>query len=323
MLTSSFGQHLERITSTLDNEQKTAFNEKIRRYVKHFDSISINIYDKLIRSEQERLITWFMKRWLSIDTVSKIEKLEYQSKVKEITSQKAKKITIKNKEYHTLDLERANLNGRLTTYTWNYCIHDYYYRQYHHEKVKIRENSMIIDAGAFVGDTALLFSQTYKNPTIHSFELLDENIELLKINIEDNNVENVKIYKIALSDKNNDTVYIKAQTIQGATSIFGAESDEAIKTITIDQHIKNENLSRIDLIKMDIEGAERYALAGAKKTINKYKPTLAICIYHLWDDIIKIPEMINEINPSYNFSFNWVELNNGWEAVLFAFEGKK
>lgn len=322
MKTSSFRQHLERKKSTLSNEQKVVFNEKMSRYIEHFESISINIYDKLNCSEQERLITWFIKRWLSIDIISNNEKVEYQSNIKKITSQKVEKITIKNKEYHILDLANANLSGRLTTYTWNYCIHDYYYRQYHHEKVRIRENSIIIDAGAFVGDTALLFSQTYKNPTIHSFELLDENIDLLKLNINLNNIKNVTIYKKALSDKTDETVYIKAPMVQGATSIFGENSDEAINTITIDQHMKNENLSSVDLIKMDIEGAERYALTGAVSTIKKYKPTLAICIYHLWDDIIKIPEMINEMNPNYRFAFNWVELNNGWEAVLFAFESK-
>lgn len=101
--------------------------------------------------------------------------------------------------------------------------------------------------------------------------------------------------------------------------MFGENTGEAIKTITIDKHIKANNIAKVDFIKMDIEGAERHALAGATNTVKKHKPTLAVCIYHLWDDIIKIPELISSMNPGYKFAFNWVELNNGWEAVLFAY----
>ncbi|TDQ36701.1 FkbM family methyltransferase [Thiopseudomonas denitrificans] len=320
MQNNSFLQHLEAKKEKLDEKDKHLYEEKIEKYNKHLDSITKNLYKKLSPTEQERLVIWFMKRWLSIDIISISEKAEYQAKLKEVASQKTEQFILNGKQYHTLDLKKANLTGKLTTYKWNFCVHDFNYRQYEHNKVKHLENSFIIDAGAFVGDTAVLFSQTYINPTIHSFELLDENIELLEKNIKDNNIQNTSIYKTALSDKDGDIVHIKATAIQGATSMFGENTGEAIETITIDKHIKDNNIAKVDFIKMDIEGAERYALAGATNTIKKHKPTLAICIYHLWDDIIKLPELISCLNPSYKLAFNWVELNNGWEAVLFAFE---
>lgn len=70
--------------------------------------------------------------------------------------------------------------------------------------------------------------------------------------------------------------------------------------------------------KIDIEGAEKQALIGSTMVIRKYKPKLAICLYHKPDDIFEIPETILNIDSSYKFDFKWVELNGGHEAVLFA-----
>ena len=50
---------------------------------------------------------------------------------------------------------------------------------------------------------------------------------------------------------------------------------------------------------MDIEGAEQDAIEGAKSTIAKYTPILAICIYHKAEDWYKVPEKVLEINSNY------------------------
>jgi hypothetical protein len=69
---------------------------------------------------------------------------------------------------------------------------------------------------------------------------------------------------------------------------------------------------------MDIEGAEVMALRGARQTIQHFKPKLAICLYHKWDDVITIPAMIHSMGVEYTFAFKWVQLTDGWEAVLLA-----
>ena len=56
----------------------------------------------------------------------------------------------------------------------------------------------------------------------------------------------------------------------------------------------------MDFIKLDIEGAEQDAIDGAKNTIRKYKPILAICIYHKAEDWYKIPEKVLEIEKDYD-----------------------
>jgi hypothetical protein len=52
-------------------------------------------------------------------------------------------------------------------------------------------------------------------------------------------------------------------------------------------------------IKMDIEGFELKALEGSVKTIKKFNPELAICVYHLANDIFEIPQYIKSINSGY------------------------
>jgi hypothetical protein len=70
-------------------------------------------------------------------------------------------------------------------------------------------------------------------------------------------------------------------------------------------------------IKMDIEGSELKALHGARKTVKKYLPVLAICVYHKPKDIWEIPLYINSISNKYRFFLRAHGLE-GWELVCYA-----
>lgn len=73
----------------------------------------------------------------------------------------------------------------------------------------------------------------------------------------------------------------------------------------------------VTFIKMDIEGAEYNALLGAAETIKRYKPKLAICIYHKPSDRWELPMLILELNPSYRFYLDCYGVSGG-EVVLYA-----
>jgi FkbM family methyltransferase len=80
--------------------------------------------------------------------------------------------------------------------------------------------------------------------------------------------------------------------------------------------------ARPNFIKMDIEGAERDAIKGAKETIEKYSPILAIAIYHRPDDLWSIPLLINQINPNYDMYIR-SHGNFTLETILYAIPKNK
>jgi FkbM family methyltransferase len=70
---------------------------------------------------------------------------------------------------------------------------------------------------------------------------------------------------------------------------------------TIDAIVDELTIQQVDFIKMDIEGAERQALEGARRTIRSYKPHLSIATENLPDDYDVVPKVIADLEPSYQW----------------------
>ena len=68
---------------------------------------------------------------------------------------------------------------------------------------------------------------------------------------------------------------------------------------TIDKIVAELGLPRVDFIKMDIEGAEANALAGARDTLTRFKPRLAIAAEHKPDDEVDIPRAVRSLRADY------------------------
>jgi len=312
---------LAKKSKNIKNEYSENFLLFIQKYIDSLEIISETIYSKLDDEDKERFILWFYKRWAKIDLLNKEELESYSEVIKKVSSEKCEYIQLDNKKYKLQDMNIQGYDFKLATYDWVLAIHDIYYNQYEHKDFKIEEEDIIIDAGAFTGDTAVLFAKKANYLCeIHSFELLDENIKLFKYNTKLNGIEDkVYINKIALSNSSNEIVKIKRVPTEGGTSMFGKDDElEKIKTITLDDYVEQKNFKKLDLIKMDIEGAESFALKGSINTIKKFKPKLAICLYHYWNDVILIAEILKNLNLDYKFYFKWVEFYHGREAVLLA-----
>ena len=78
---------------------------------------------------------------------------------------------------------------------------------------------------------------------------------------------------------------------------------DSIETITLDDFVKEQKLERVDFIKSDIEGFERYMLQGAQETLKNFAPKLALCTYHLPDDPDVMSDLIMKANPKYKIVY--------------------
>ncbi|MBZ5513481.1 MAG: FkbM family methyltransferase [Acidobacteriia bacterium] len=99
----------------------------------------------------------------------------------------------------------------------------------------------------------------------------------------------------------------------------GGRTLPGIPVMPLDDIVSQLRLDRVDFIKMDIEGSERHALRGAAQTLRRFKPRMAICVYHLRDDPQVIPRVVAQAQPSYRIVAKDVERSGRWvrPKVLF------
>jgi hypothetical protein len=90
-----------------------------------------------------------------------------------------------------------------------------------------------------------------------------------------------------------------------------------VNTETIDNFVQKNKIAKIDFIKLDIEGAEYECLLGASNTIKKFKPKLAICLYHKDSDFWKLPILIKNLVSDYKVFVEHHHVNQE-ETVLYA-----
>ena len=185
---------------------------------------------------------------------------------------------------------------------------------------ELKEGENVIDGGAWIGDSAIYFSsQVGKNGKVIAFEANSKIAETMKDNLNRNSIYNVDIIQMGLSDKTQVAYIIDSD--EGSWIQYTLPGDGIkffqVPLVDIDNFISKNNIPKIGLVKLDIEGSERSALFGAQKTIKKDKPKLAVSLYHRYDDFHVIPELINSIRSDYKFYIrhNSAEL---WETVLFA-----
>ena len=161
------------------------------------------------------------------------------------------------------------------------------------------KDKAIIDAGAFIGDTALILSE-YTNDKVYSFEPFLSNFNSMKKNIELNNKNNIEPIYMALGDEDK-KIHINESGISSANKLdINSNSGNNVQMTTLDSFVDKNNI-KVGLIKTDLEGFEQNFLKGSLNTIKKQKPILIISIYHNYSDFFDIKPMIEELDLGYKF----------------------
>ena len=164
-------------------------------------------------------------------------------------------------------------------------------------------NKHIIDAGGYVGDTALLFS-SYTDKNIHVFEASPSNMDIIRETIRLNHLDNIVPVSKALGEKSGTATFSLGErnSCNSLVERPGYNYPEHIEVpvVTLDDYVRENNLE-VGLIKVDIEGGEQLLLRGAVETIRTQHPILLISIYHSANDFFEIKPMIEKMCGKYTF----------------------
>lgn len=175
----------------------------------------------------------------------------------------------------------------------------------------ISENEVFIDCGGFDGRTSLRFIERcngkYEKVIIFEPEVCKG--KLIKQNLDG---EKYLFYPYGVWSEEKE-LYFEARG-DVTSHITEKKNGHTIQVVTLDSYIYHETPT---LIKMDIEGAELEALIGGKKTIQAFRPKLAICIYHKPEDLFEIPLYIKSLNSDYNLYIRQYS-NTRYETVCYA-----
>jgi FkbM family methyltransferase len=183
--------------------------------------------------------------------------------------------------------------------------------------IEVEDNDVVIDGGACWGDTALYFANKAKNTKVYAFEFVPSNIELFNKNIVLNNNQNIRLIKLALSGESGKSYHLIDAGPSSTFSEKETNSSMIIYTISIDDFVEEYKVMKIDFIKLDIEGAELETLKGAINTIKRFKPKLAIALYHNPVDFYEIPDFIKKLDLRYKLYLDHFTPNIA-ETILFA-----
>lgn len=183
-----------------------------------------------------------------------------------------------------------------------------------HEIMTPGPNEVFIDGGAYDLATARKFIEwcggSYN--AIYSFEPNSDNYKKCQSSLAANPIENLVLLNKGIWDC--ESVLHFRMAGEGSAVTQKQENTVEIETTSIDEVVGD---NPVTFIKLDVEGSELKALQGAKNTIVRNRPKLAVCIYHKPEDIIEIPAYILSLIPDYKLYIRHYKVSY-YETVLYA-----
>lgn len=194
---------------------------------------------------------------------------------------------------------RAAITGRITRLMQDFVYTDEH--EYFLGDFLPKPGEIAIDGGSYDGDTSADFAR--QGAKVYAFEMDTANYKNCLARAKKEASEDGYVFTIenlGLSNQESEAFYssrgMGSRKISDNNGIVG-------KFIDLDTYVERKNLPRVDYIKLDIEGSELDALQGAAKTISRWKPKMAICVYHKPEDLWTLPLYIKHLRTDYEFRF--------------------
>jgi FkbM family methyltransferase len=178
-----------------------------------------------------------------------------------------------------------------------------YMGQYFQSRVP-QLGEVVFDLGANVGAFALAASRLV-GPTGHVYclEPVPGNTAALAKTIEKNGLTNVTMIPKAIGETCGELLlHLGNKSTQHSAFQDRGVGDLAVPVTTLDALSAELGLSRVDFVKIDVEGMEAAVLRGASETLRRHKPFITMAGYHRRDDYTVLPQVIKEVEPSYTIT---------------------
>jgi FkbM family methyltransferase len=216
---------------------------------------------------------------------------------------------------HSVEIFERNVAAHMRR-DYSDCVESVNCRQYFPEDVPLTKGyGRFVDCGAYTGDTLReLLNNIGDVDTYIGFEPETELFAMLSAVAAKSRrrLKQLFLFPCAVGSDHRMTS-ITGDYGSGVTADGGGAAAQMIRL--------DDALTAFEptMIKMDIEGAERDALCGAKNLIRRAKPDLAVCVYHYVSDYWEIPLLLAELNPGYSFYMR-THSSCSMETVLYATE---
>jgi FkbM family methyltransferase len=165
------------------------------------------------------------------------------------------------------------------------------------------------DCGGFDGDTTEEFIRRYPDYSkVFLFEPSPSNLDKARERLA--GCRDIEFIARGVSDAAG-TLFFDPDS--ASASAVSADGSIQIDTTTLDAQVAEP----LSFIKMDLEGWERYALAGAERHIREERPILALAVYHTIEDFWRIPQLVLSMNPDYHVYLR--HYTEGWSETVMYF----
>ena len=145
---------------------------------------------------------------------------------------------------------------------------------------------LVFDIGAHAGIWSLLVAERNPSADIRAFEASPDAVEHLRRHLRMNGLDRIVVLPVGVGERPGTRAFFPApRSNSGASSFFDrySSTEITIPVVTVDAYIAREGLSRVDVIKVDVEGAEMLVFEGAARLLSS--DTAPILFFELNDDL--------------------------------------